>query len=92
MARMVAMGLSIKNDETQRLARELAAATGETITTAITVAVRERLDRLHAETPDVVCARKRLRRLADDAAPRWRPDLSTRKHGDLLYDEHGLPR
>ena len=37
------MGLNIKNDETCRLARELARLTGESMTGAITVALRERL-------------------------------------------------
>ena len=36
------MGLNIKNETTERLAHELARATGESLTTAITVAVRER--------------------------------------------------
>ena len=39
------MGLNIKNDETCRLAGELARLTGETMTGAITVALRERLAR-----------------------------------------------
>ncbi len=39
------MGLSIKNQETCRLARELAQLTGETMTGAITVALQERLAR-----------------------------------------------
>ena len=39
------MGLNIKNEETCRLARELAQLTGETKTGAITVALRERLER-----------------------------------------------
>ena len=39
------MSLNIKNEETCRLARELAELTGETITGAITVALRERLKR-----------------------------------------------
>lgn len=40
------MALNIKNDETHRLSRQLADLTGETVTTAVTVAVRERLDRV----------------------------------------------
>ena len=40
-----ATGLNIKNEETCRLARELAQQTGETKTGAITVALRERLER-----------------------------------------------
>ena len=45
------MALNIKDDETDRLVRELASETGETITTAVTVAVRERLERLHGAVP-----------------------------------------
>ena len=39
------MSLNIKNDETCRLARELAQLTGESMTGAITIALRERLER-----------------------------------------------
>jgi antitoxin VapB len=38
------MGLNIKNAETHQLVQELAALTGESQTTAVTVAVRERLE------------------------------------------------
>ena len=43
------MSMNIKNPETDRLARKLAAATGESITTAVTAAVRERLQRIRGE-------------------------------------------
>ncbi len=43
------MALSIKTDEADRLARELSRLTGETMTEAITQAMRERLERLRAE-------------------------------------------
>jgi antitoxin VapB len=43
------MALSIKTEEADRLARELAALTGETMTETVTRALRERLDRLQAE-------------------------------------------
>ena len=39
------MRLTIKNPETDRFARELVALTGESITAAVTVARRERLER-----------------------------------------------
>ncbi|TDR93375.1 type II toxin-antitoxin system VapB family antitoxin [Enterovirga rhinocerotis] len=42
------MALSIKTDEADRLARELSRLTGETMTEAITRAMRERLERLRA--------------------------------------------
>jgi antitoxin VapB len=41
------MALNIKNEETHRLAQVLAEETGETLTEAVTVAVRERLESLH---------------------------------------------
>lgn len=41
--------LNIKNEEAQRLSRELAELTGETVTTAVLVAVRERLERMRAD-------------------------------------------
>ena len=43
------MALSIKTEEADRLARTLAKLTGETITQAVTNALRQRLDREQAE-------------------------------------------
>ena len=43
------MALSIKTEEADRLARELSRLTGETMTDAITQAMRERLERLRTE-------------------------------------------
>jgi antitoxin VapB len=40
------MALTIKSDEADKLARDLADATGESITTAVTVALKERLARV----------------------------------------------
>lgn len=87
------MALSIKSPEAERLARRLASATGESVTSAITTAVRERLERI--EKGSVEADRERAKRLADlvaDAAPRWTDPLRIADHGDLLYDERGLPR
>ena len=58
------MALSIKSDEADRLARELAAETGETLTEAVETALRERLDREHANR--AASMRTRLKRLAAD--------------------------
>lgn len=43
------MALSIKTQEADRLARELSSLTGETMTDAVTKALRERLERLRTE-------------------------------------------
>ncbi len=82
------MALSIKNDEADRLARELASTTGETITDAIVVALRERLDRERIlNAPDIS---RRLRRLAEDVAAL--PVLDDRPADEILgYDARGLP-
>ncbi len=45
------MALNIKHPEADRLARELAARTGETITQAVLNALRERLKREGAKSP-----------------------------------------
>lgn len=82
------MALNIKNDETQRLSRELAEMTGETVTTAVTVAVRERLDRIRGGqlSPDDRAARMlALGRQIAGALPVG--GLRT----EDLYDDTGLP-
>ncbi len=83
------MALSIKDPETDRLARELAAATGESITVAARRAIEERL------------ARVRGRQAAPDSADvlqqiivrgRGRPMLDARSNEDVVgYDEQGIP-
>lgn len=85
------MGLNTKNPETCMLARDLARLTGETMTGAVTVALRERLER------------ERHRRCADDLAGELHAigqrcagfleaGPSAEEHGDFLYDERGLPK
>ncbi|MFZ2078221.1 MAG: type II toxin-antitoxin system VapB family antitoxin [Xanthobacteraceae bacterium] len=82
------MGLNIKNDETCRLVEELAKLTGETLTGAVTQAVRERLDRLQRERG----LADRLLRIGKDCAAHLKEPFRSADHGDLLYDERGLPR
>ena len=80
------MSLNIKNEETHRLVQELAALTGENMTVAVTEAVRERLDRVKSKART-----ERIRKIREEFATRLKgkrlPD-----HGDLLYDERGLPK
>ena len=81
------MSLNIKNEETHRMAQELAALTGESITTAVSEAVRERLTRLKSKG-----MADRLMKIAKRAAPLWKEPFKSIDHGDLLYDEKGLPK
>ena len=84
-----AMALSIKSDEADRLARELAATTGESLTDAVTEALRERLERERARR--TVDLQRQLRRLAEDVGRL--PVIDDRTADAILgYDEQGLPR
>lgn len=86
------VAFNVKNEETQRLAKMLAAVTGESVTSAITVAVRERLERLSgAAASERKRKAGRMCALAEDAGQRWTPELRTADHADVLYDERGLP-
>jgi len=80
--------LNIKNDEAHKLASELAELTGESLTSAVTLALRERLVReRRRRRPDRIVAQlmkigSRYAALADTG----------RTPEDVLgYDEHGLP-
>lgn len=81
------MALSIKSDAADRLARELAATTGESITEAVTKALEERLER---ERRDRSGLAQRLRRLSQEAGAL--PLLDDRPEDEILgYDDRGVP-
>ena len=85
------MGLNIKNEETCRLASELAKLTGTTKTGAIKLALRERLER-ESKRYGVEARRRAMRRSAQRCAALVAPGASSEQHGDMLYDEQGLPK
>ena len=85
------MGFSIKNKETCRLASELAQLTGETMTGAITVALRERLERKRRECSTETRV-QRLLAIGSRCANMLGDGPSAVGHGDFLYDERGLPQ
>jgi antitoxin VapB len=82
--------LNLKSDEAYRLAHDLAERTGESMTKAVVIALRERIDRLERErgTSRV----ERLRAIAKGCREEWREPYRSTDHGDVLYDERGLPR
>jgi antitoxin VapB len=82
--------MNIKSQEAHRLARELASLTGESLTSAVTEAVRERLERVRRDRGGSLI--ERLRSIEQDAAPRFKEPWRSGEHGDLLYDQRGLPR
>ena len=85
------MALSIKDSEADRLAREVAGRTGETLTEAVVVALRERLARLRKRYPGRRHLRDELREIGERCASL--PTLDERSADEILgYDDHGLPR
>ena len=85
------MGLNIKNEETCRLAGELARLMGETKTGAITMALRERMAH-ETKRRSVEVRLRRMRAAANRCAALVGTGLSSAAHSELLYDKHGLPK
>ncbi|NUQ11051.1 MAG: type II toxin-antitoxin system VapB family antitoxin [Gemmatimonadaceae bacterium] len=83
------MAFNIKDPVTDRLARELASATGESLTEAVRAALRERLER---ETrPGRKGMAAEIRRIQERLARL--PVLDKRSPDRIVgYDKHGLPR
>jgi antitoxin VapB len=84
------MSLNIKSEEAHRLARQLAALTGETMTAAVINALREQLERACAKRDSGLAGR--LLAIGRDCAARLKEPYRSADHGDLLYDERGLPQ
>jgi len=84
------MALNIKHPDVDRLARELAAKTGESITDAVLNAIRERLRREEARRKAHSLRRELAKIRARCAAL---PVLDRRSADEIIgYDEQGLPR
>lgn len=84
------MALNIKHRDADRLARLLAARTGETLTDAVLNALRERLARHEAKRRGPVLRREleKIRKRCSSL-----PVLDQRPSDEILgYDEHGVPR
>jgi antitoxin VapB len=84
------MPLNIKDAATEKFVRELAAAAGESVTTAVRRAAEERLQRVRRQQSGRSLAAELLEIGRRCAAL---PDLDARTADEILgYDEHGLPR
>lgn len=84
------MGISIKNDRAERLARQVSAETGESLTEAIIHSLEERLERLKGRrsAPDLAETLMAISRRSSAL-----PDLDTRTAEEILgYDEKGTFR
>ena len=85
------MTLNIMDENAHRLARELASLTGESITEAVTEALRERLDHVRCGRDGGGLA-ERLLAIGRDCAAHLKEPYRSADHRDLLYDQRGLPR
>jgi antitoxin VapB len=85
------MALNIKNPETCELVQELAELNGESMTQAITNAVREELKRARQHKKKEGIAEK-LMEIGRKTAPLIKEPWKSTPHGDLLYDENGMPK
>lgn len=84
------MPLSIEDPEADRLARQLAAETGETITVAVINSLRERMDRRKRRQQDTQAILADLMAIADHCASL--PVLDSRTEDEIMgWDENGLP-
>ena len=82
------MHLNIKNDEAHKLAVELAKLTGESLTLAVMLALRERLAReQRRRRTDSITAR--LMKIGNQFA--MLPDTSRSPDEIIGYGDHGLP-
>jgi antitoxin VapB len=84
------MSLNIKSEETHRMAKELARLTGESMTVAVGEAVRERLERVKGSSRQELA--ERLLQIGRECAAHMKEPFKSIDHGDLLYDEKGLPK
>jgi len=85
------MAISLKDPETDRLAREVAALTGETLTAAIRNALSERLERERLKRGEALDLVARLRKIGEHLASL--PVLDPRSPDEIIgYDETGMWR
>jgi antitoxin VapB len=84
------MSINIKDEKTHRMARQLAKLTGESMTAAVGLAVQERLERVRSKRGTGLA--ERLLKIGRETAPLFKEPYRSMDHGDLLYDEKGLPK
>jgi antitoxin VapB len=81
--------LNSKDPEARRrLAGEIAEITGETMTRAVIVALRERSERLRRGDPEAIYAE--ILAFSEEASKHIKQPYID--HAELLYDENGLPK
>ena len=90
------MSLNIKNEETTRMVRELAALKGVSLVVAVSEAVKEKLEKEKAEREQAAKPRKSrydlLMAFADEYSRSVKDPIHSWEIDVELYDEDGLPK
>jgi antitoxin VapB len=88
LSTQIQMALNIRNQQTEKLASDLAALTGESKTEAVTKALQERLKQIRRRQ-----SKRRISDRLDEIAEHCAslPILDKRSPDKMLYDKHGLP-
>ena len=84
------MSLNIKNEEAHRLAQELAKITGESMTVAVSEAIRERLERVQGNPREDMA--ERLLKIGRECPAHLKEPFKSMDIDELLYDEKGMPK
>ena len=84
---MMGVQLNIKSAEARELALELAALKGTSVTQAVIDALKAHKHELSKEE-----RMRKIQELVEQMRGRWTEEELAMEHGDLLYDEMGLPR
>lgn len=85
------MSMNIKDEAIHAMAKEIARATGESITEVVRTALSERKQRLDESGGGNSASWKEVCAILDriHALPKFGPPID---HGDLLYGDDGLPK
>ncbi len=87
------MHLNIKNDTAHALAKELAAIAGCSLTEAVTLALESELNRRKSARGEKASPEEMMAYIRSLNIPKQKPgEVLSLTHGELLYDEHGLPK
>ena len=86
------MALNIKNHEAHKLASELAEITGMSMTAAVIDALRNQLALYKQGSQAEKYLAEELMLIGKRCAAHLRGPAKSTAHGDLLYDEMGMPR
>ncbi len=84
------MGISIKTEETEKMARRLAELTGESLTEAVSQSIRERLERVeeaHCQSRKSGSPAERLKASMAEIRKKYEPEPVSKQDMDRLWGE-----